>query len=469
MIATRHKRIWLLVLSLLVAGHRARAFEMEMGSITVNDTFTVPSWTTVVFQRPFPVTPLVFALPTTDGGDPATLRIRNVTTTGFQIVQTEPSANDGQHVAMPTAYLAIEPGNHQLPDGSRVLAFAHSTTSFANRLLSTAWDTVTFPQPFGTAPAMLASIQTVANETGTPPNTPSVPFMDVALQNVSTGFFQVTLERAESVAGGVTTPESIGVLAIDNFANASFVDTFGTAVQLQSLATAANIQGYSNGCFTNSYATAFGGTPLAVASTMTRNGNNGGWLRRCTQSSGSLGLTVDEDIDNDTERNHIGEAAGIVAASTAFHVNFDVDLTISNSVATLSDPINLTNNPKAISAAVVRYTVAVENSGSLSPDGSSLQIVNDIPSDVALCITSACQPGGPVILDASGSPVPPGVSVGSIEYDDGSGTFAYPGSPDGAGFDSAIVAVRVQLDGTLASIATSGAPSFELLFSARVE
>ncbi len=469
MIATRHKWIWLLALSLLVLGNRSRAFEMEMGAVTVNDTFTVPSWTTVIFQRSFPTTPLVFVLPTTDGGDPSTLRIRNVTTTGFQIVQTEPSANDGQHVAMPTAYLAIEPGDHTLPDGSRVLAFEHSTTSFANRLLATAWDTVTFPLPFSATPAMLASIQTVNNESGTPPNSPSAPFMDVGLQNVSTGFFQVTLERAESVAGSVTIPERIGLLAIDNLTNASFVDAFGTAVQLQSLATAANIQGYSNGCFPNSYATAFGGTPLAVASAMTRNGNNGGWLRRCSQSPGSLGLTVDEDIDNDSERSHIGEAAGIVAASTAFHVNFDVDLTISNSVATLSDPINLTSNPKAIAAAVVRYTIAVENSGSLSPDGNSLQIVNDVPGDVALCITTACQPGGPVLLDSSSSPVPPGVTIGSIEYDDGSGTFTYPGIPDGAGFDSAIVAVRVQLNGTLASIATSGAPSFELRLSARVD
>lgn len=440
-----------------------------MGAVTVNDTFIVPTWTTVTFLRPFPTTPLVFALPTTDGGDPATLRIRNVTPTGFQIVQTEPSANDGPHVAMPTAYLAIEPGDHVLPSGARILALEHSTTSFANRFLTTTWDTVPFPAPFTATPVMLGSIQTANNESGTPPSTSSIPFMDVGLQNVSTGFFQVTLERAESTAGSVTTPERIGLLAIDNFTNTSFVDSFGTAVQLQSLATAANIQGYSNGCFVNSYATAFGGTPIAVASAMTRNGNNGGWLRRCSQSAGSLGLTVDEDIDNDSERSHIGEAAGIVAASTSFHVNFDVDLAITNSVATVSDPINLTNNPKAISTAVVRYTVAVENSGSLSPDGNSLQITNDVPSTVALCITAACQPGGPVILDTSSSPVPPGVTIGNIEYDDGSGTFAYPGAPDGDGFDSAIVAVRVQLNGTFASVATSGAPSFELLFAARVD
>lgn len=456
------------LLALFLAGH-ARAFEMEMGAVTVNDTFTVPGWTTVSFLQPFSSTPLVFALPTTDGSDPSTLRIRNVSPSGFQVVQVEPTANDGQHVAMPTAYLAIEPGSHVLPDGSRILAFAHSTTSFANRFLTTTWDPLVFPSPFSAVPVMLSSIQTTNNESGTPPTSASVPFMDVGLRNVTPSSFQVTLERAESTAGSVTTPERIAILAIDNLANTSFVDALGTGVQLQSLATAANIQGFSNGCFANSYSSSFSSTPLAVASAMTRNGNNGGWMRRCSQSAGSLGLTVDEDIDSDSERSHIGEAAGIVAASTAFHASFDVDLAVSKSVTTLSDPINMTTNPLAIPSAVVAYTVSVANNGSLSPDNNSLIVTDDIPDELALCITAACLAGGPVILDISGSPVPPGVTIGAIEYDDGSGLFTYPGSPDSDGFDDAVDAVRITLNGTFASITTSGSPSFDLLLAARVD
>ena len=468
MIAKRHRLTWLWALLALSLGKPATAFELEMGNVTVNDTFTVPSWTSVTFLRPFPVTPLVFALPTTDGSDPSTLRIRNVTPTGFEIVQTEPSANDGQHVTMPTAYLAVEPGNHVLPDGSRLLAFEYSTSSFANRFISTTWDPVVFPSSFSATPAMLASIQTTNNESGKPPNSPSAPFMDVGLRSVTAGSFQVTLERAESTAGSVTTPERIAILAIDNLANASFVDAFGTAVQLQSLATAANIQGFDNGCFTNSYATSFSGAPLAVASAMTRNGNNGGWVRRCSQSSGGLGLTIDEDIDNDSERNHIGESAGIVAASTAFHANFEVDVVISKTVETLSDPIS-TTNPKAIPSAVIGYTISVANNGSLSPDNDSLVITDDVPGEVSLCITAACFAGGPVVLDTAGSPVPPGVTIGSVEYDDGSGTFTYPGAPDSDGFDPLVVAVRITLNGTFASIGTAGSPEFDLLLAARVD
>ncbi len=440
-----------------------------MGAVTVNDTFTIQAWTSVTFLRPFPTTPLVFVLPTTDGSDPSTLRIRNITAGGFEVVQTEPAANDGQHVAMPTAYLAIEPGDHVLPDGSRILAFEYSTASFANRFLTTTWDPVVFPAPFGAAPAMLASIQTANNESGSPPNASSAPFMDVGLRSITSGSFQVTLERAESTAGSVTTPERIGILAIDDLANASFVDAFGTAVQLQSLATASNIQGFSNGCYTNSYATSFSNTPLAVASANTRNGNNGGWVRRCSQSPGSIGLTIDEDIDNDSERNHTNEAAGVVAASGAFHAVFEADVVVSKSVSTLSDPINTTTNPKAIPAAVVGYTITVANNGSLSPDNNTLQITNDIPDELSLCITAACFAGGPVLLDTSGSPVPPGVTIGTVEYDDGSGTFTYAGAPDSDGFDPLVEAVRVTLNGTFASIGTAGSPTFDLRLAARVD
>jgi len=146
-----------------------------------------------------------------------------------------------------------------------------------------------------------------------------------------------------------------------------------------------------------------------------------------------------------------------------------VDLAVDKAVTTLSDPVNLGTGPKAIPEAVVRYTISVANNGSLSPDDDSVEITDDIPDNLALCISAACLAGGPVILDTSGSPVPPGVTIGSIEYDDGSGTFSYPGSPDSDGFDPAIDAIRITLSGTLASIATGGAPSFQLQFAARID
>jgi len=463
------RKILIITIALLLSAGTA-AFEMEMGSVTVQDTFTTPAWTVVTFQQPFATTPLVFALPTNQGSDPATIRIRSVTTIGFEILQVEPSNNDGLHVAMATAYLAVESGDHLLPDGTRVLAIEHSTSSFANRFLSTTWDTISFPTAFAATPAVLGSIQTMTNEILTPPNTPSAPFMDVGIRNLGTTSVQVTLERAESTAGGASlSPERIALLAIDNLANLSFVDVFGNPVLLQSLATPVNIAGWDNGCFSNSYATAFTATPLAVASATSRSGNNGGWVRRCSESATGLGLTVDEDTDNDAERRHTSESAGIVAASVGFHAYLDVDLSVQKSLAPLSDPVNGTTDPKAIPAATVGYVIDVANSGSLSPDDDTLVITDAISDDVSLCVTAGCLSGGPVVFDDSGSPVSPGVSIGSVEFsDDGGSTYSYVPTPDTDGFDSVVNAVRITLTGTMAGVTTSGAPSFQLRLAARV-
>jgi len=398
-----------------------------------------------------------------------TLRIRNVTATGFDVITTEPNANDGQHLQNATAYIAIEPGNHVLPNGSRITAIEHSTTSFANRLISTNWDSISLQTVFPTTPAIVAQIQTMTNETATPPNTSSIPFMDVGIQNVSTTGLQVTLERAESTTGAVTTSERIGIIAIEDNTDLSFVDSFGTSARIQGIVTPDNIRGFDDGCYTNSYASTFSATPLSVASMNRRDGNNGGWLRRCSESSGALGLTVDEDADNDSERNHTTESAGIIAASTAFHANFDVDLLVSKNSITSNDPINLGTNPKAIPDADVEYAIGVINRGSTSPDLNTVTITDDIPASLRLCVTSDCFTGGPVIFDDSGSPIATGLSLGSVEYsNDGGFSYAYSPVPDGDGYDAAVNAVRISLDGVLASVSTSGSPSFELRFAARI-
>ena len=440
-----------------------------MGPLTVQDTFTTPTWTSVTFIRPFSTRPVVAVLPTTNGGDPMTLRIRNVTTTGFDVVQTEPDANDGQHLQNDTAYIAIEPGNHRLPDGSRVMVVEHSTTNFVTRTISTTWDNVSFPSVFPGTPAIVAQIQTVASEGNTPPTTNSNPFMDVAVRNVTTTGLQISLERAESSAGTVNAAERVGIIAIEDNTDLSFVDSLGNNARIQGFLTSDNIRGYDNGCFTNNYPAAFGTTPLVVASLNRRDGGDGGWVRRCSESSANVGLTVDEDIDNDSERGHTTEAAGVIAASVSFHANFDVDLLVTKDVQTQSDPLNGTTNQKAIPGADVEYTIGVANRGSTSPDLDTLTITDDVPSDIRLCVSTACNAGGPVIFDDTGSPVSPGVTLGAIEYsNDGGSSFVYTPVPDADGFDDAVDAIRITMDGTMASFDPAGAPSFELRLLARV-
>jgi hypothetical protein len=182
-----------------------------------------------------------------------------------------------------------------------------------------------------------------------------------------------------------------------------------------------------------------------------------------------VGLTLDEDMDSDTERGHIGEIAGIISGSRAFHADFGVDLLVSKTYSLLADPYNGTSNPKSIPNADVQYTIGVVNRGAGSPDSDSLIVSEDIDPGIRICVSPACQAGGPVVLDASGSPIPPGVSLGLVEYSNDSGTtFGYVPIPDADGFDAAVDALRITLTGSLAGIAPGGAPSFALHLAARV-
>ena len=221
------------------------------------------------------------------------------------------------------------------------------------------------------------------------------------------------------------------------------------------------------GCYPNNDHGAFGATPLSVASTNRRDKNNAGWVRRCSESNGALGLTVDEDADTDSERNHTTESAGIIAGSTAFHANFDVDLLVSKNSVTFNDPINLSTNSKTIPDADVEYTIGVVNRDSTSPDLDTVIITDDIPVSMRLCVTTACLTRGPVIFDDSGSPVRTGLSLGAVEYsNDGGTSYAYTPVPDGDGLDIAANAVCINPDGVLTTIAPAGSPSFELRFAA---
>ena len=77
---------------------KAHAWRLEAGQVTTLNTASTPLFTSVTFQETFDVIPIVVALPSDQGGDPAALRIRSVTTSGFEISAVEPTGNDGPHI-----------------------------------------------------------------------------------------------------------------------------------------------------------------------------------------------------------------------------------------------------------------------------------------------------------------------------------------------------------------------------------
>ncbi len=304
---------------------------MELDEITLNDTNVTPTFTSVTFQQTYTATPMVFILPSNEGTDPASIRIRNVSTTGFEVSQVEPDNLDGAHAAMTVHYMAIEPGagsspwQFTLPDGRALEMGIHTTQTVQHGsgvAGATAWDTINFGSVF-TAPAVLVGIQGMVNESANPPVTTSVPWMTVAMRNISISSVQLALERAEVASGTISSDETIAYVAIDGDIQGSFAS--GAAnILYESITSADNIRGWDNvNCAGNvgqavNFVNAYSTIPLVIANQSRRDGGDGGWLRRCSLTTSQIGLAIDEDQFSNSERGHTTETASLLVFSEAF-------------------------------------------------------------------------------------------------------------------------------------------------------
>ena len=81
------------------------------------------SFTQASFRQAYTTVPVVVAL-MLEKRDfaPHATRIRNVTTTGFQVMHAEPDNEDGTNSSRQSVYyVAMEAGRHELPDGTRII------------------------------------------------------------------------------------------------------------------------------------------------------------------------------------------------------------------------------------------------------------------------------------------------------------------------------------------------------------
>lgn len=309
---------------MLVGAPDVETWRMEADTITIPATHTNPAFTTVTLHRTYEEPPLIFALASSDGGQPAAAKIKNRTNNSFEIVHAEPSPLDGTHNAMTISYFAIERGDHVLPDGTRIFAgeiqttkVRYDTSRFSNGD-TVGWENITFPTPFAAQPMALAQIQTAENEVNNVPTDPSEPWLTAAIQNVSANSVQLSLERSEVVTNNlVDQNETIAYLVMD-VTSGSFTDVSNNTIDFESIYSDDKIKGWDNGCFTVDFTPVFTVAPLVVATKNTLNGADGGWLRSCSLTNYAVGLRVDEDTYTDSERGHITERAGVLAVSDPF-------------------------------------------------------------------------------------------------------------------------------------------------------
>ena len=93
----------------------------QVGRTTVS-TANADSWTRVTFERALDDPIVVAGPPTTEGGQPGMVRVRDVTATGFEMQIDEWSYLDGFHLPETVGWVAVERGEHVLSNGARLVA-----------------------------------------------------------------------------------------------------------------------------------------------------------------------------------------------------------------------------------------------------------------------------------------------------------------------------------------------------------
>ncbi|MEZ8658921.1 DUF6701 domain-containing protein [Vibrio cyclitrophicus] len=211
-------------------------------------------------------------------------------------------------------YLVIEPGVLEFDSGAKLVAGTidynrtySNAGGGANNSKSVQFSDFGLSSNFSSSPGVLVQIQSLSNMQGSAP----VWLTPIAL-NPTTSTFNLVLDRSEvSSNAQLASNEQVAFVA---GLGEGFINGQKFWLGQGSTSNTLNIDDrvikpITEGCqlVQNFSASGFSGIPTLLASKRTRNGNNGGWLRRCSVSTTGVALINEEDMARDDERAHVVE------------------------------------------------------------------------------------------------------------------------------------------------------------------
>ncbi|WP_438730294.1 hypothetical protein ACR9YC_04220 [Parasphingorhabdus sp. DH2-15] len=467
----------LLFMLAIICAPAAHAGRLEAGTFTTTSTFGSNAVTAVNFQQTFDTIPVVVALSDQRGGDAASIRITNISTTGFSALILEPDGFDGPHVSQTVQYIAIETGRHVLPGGTTIEAgrdIISAVQSGSGVAGAPSFQIVNFTQPISGQVSVIHQIQTANSETRNVPSQSSQPHITSISVNASSTGFSIALDRSQSQLGTVRA-ETVGWIAFPAGSSDSFSDITGNNVTWGATNSAATIRGWDDGCFTVSLPIT-SSSAVVVAKKRTRNNGDGGWLRSCSQNSTSIGLANDEDRAQDTERGvpiGLEESAAIMAFSRPFHANLRAEIEVTKVSATIS---GTSLNGFSLPGAIREYIVTVRNVGNAPVNYGTLIINDTLSPNTDLLVTDIQGSGsGPVaIAEVNGTALlnfsftDLAATDDSLFFLDSGNTLVTP-IADANGADDNVAILRIQPSGTLEGNRGTGPGEFNLRYRARIK
>ena len=256
----------------------------EVGSSSAN-----ANWTTVNLDRTYSDPVVIMGGLGMYGGQAATTRVRNVTSTSFQWRVDEWEYLDEGHNPETVSYLVIESGRHTLPSGQTLVA--------GNWSVNSGWTTVFFDA--------LSGPMTVFTSVNTENEAEAV---NARIRNVTTSDFQVLLQEEEKGGNGSDrnhVNETVGYLAIERGSGN------GSGVDKLEVANTGNSVTQNN--FTINFQQSYGGSRQFFLHGQTVDGGDAGKMRfrhNDNYTGDEVKVFFQEEQSKDNELSHTTEVAG---------------------------------------------------------------------------------------------------------------------------------------------------------------
>jgi len=256
------------------------ALHIEVGDVSVTN-----NWVRVPISGTF-LNPIVVAgAPTFQNADPCTVRVRNISRTGFDIKLAEWNYQDGVHPAETVSYLVMEKGRTTLPNGSMVEAGSFTGT--------TSFNTVMLGSTFTKIPVVLTTVASF-NETDT---------ISGRIKSIGQYSFSYYFREQEKNTN-THLNEAVNFIAWEPGKG-----TIGS-IQYEAATTANAV---TNTWYRPTFQGLFKQQPLLLAAMQTNNETDTAALRTQYVTASGFQVKVEEETSLDTETAHLAEAVGYLA------------------------------------------------------------------------------------------------------------------------------------------------------------
>ena len=268
--------------------------KLQVLSLTSNQA-APDSWTTVAFDETYENPVVVMGPPSFRGGDPSTLRVRNVTSDGFEYQIDEWDYRDGWHTTETFAAMVMEAGVYEI-DGLRWEAgVKDGVTDSASR--------VGFQRPFPALPIVLSQVASS--------NDPAA--VTERVSPITVNGFNARLYEEEGSADPAHAAETLHFIAIEPGSGSLNGNPFVAASTAEEI-TGGFTRIQFPGVFTD---------PLFLADLQSFNEKDPTALRHNELTATSVVLRAEEEQSGDSETTHAAETVGYFVLSTTADTDSD--------------------------------------------------------------------------------------------------------------------------------------------------